>query len=47
MTKMNKNPKNLPKLTFPGTFHPPVFPQAGHLFDQAKKIPLFLGGFWV
>jgi len=47
-SKMNKeNLKNLPKLTFTGTPDPPVFPQAGHLFDQAKRIPLFLGGFWV
>ncbi len=34
LTKMNrKNLKNLPNLTFTGTFNPPIFPKAGHLFD--------------
>ena len=43
----NKNLKNLPSLTFTGTPDPSVFPHNGHLFDQAKRIPLFLGGFCV
>jgi len=38
---MNKKLKNLPSLTFTGTFHPPVFPQAGHLFDLLWISPLF------
>ncbi len=37
---MNReNLKNLPNLTFTGTFHPPVFPKAGHIFDLLWILP--------